>query len=268
MKLFLIAFAAALICSAIGFKYYIWFISIGYGMAVAGIGIVFLIADFTGMGGAAAGAGLSAVCAILVVYGLRLAGYLGVREFSSTYNQKIKGEIKDGKLIPLPAKIAMWITVALLYACQTAPAGFRIVNGKGTDVFVIIGLLLMILGVILEAAADLQKAEAKRRNPGRFVDTGLYRFVRCPNYLGELILWTGVFVTGFGSNTGAVQWSLSLLGYLGIIYVMFSGARRLEMRQNRTYGDDEAYQVYIRCVPIMIPFIPLYSVEKHKWLVA
>lgn len=268
MNLFLIALAAAVLCSAIGFKYYIWFISIGYGLSIAGIGIVFLIAAFNGTGGAAAGAGLFAVCAMLVVYGLRLAGYLAVREFRSTYNQKMQGEIKDGKLIPMPAKIAMWITVALLYACQTAPAGFRIANGKGTDAFVMIGLLLMICGVILEAAADLQKAEAKKKDPGRFVDTGLYRFVRCPNYLGELILWTGVFITGIGSNTGAVQWLISLAGYIGIIYVMFSGARRLEMRQNRTYGDNEEYQVYVRCVPIMIPFIPLYSVEKHKWLVA
>ena len=268
MNLFWIALAAAVVCSAIGFKYYIWFISIGYGLSVAGIGIVFLIAAIMGTGGAAAGAGLYAVCAMLVVYGLRLAGYLAVREFRSTYSQKMKGEIKDGKLIPMPARIAMWITVALLYACQTAPVCFRIGNGKGTDAFVIIGLLLMIGGVILEAAADLQKAEAKKKDPGRFVDTGLYRFVRCPNYLGELILWTGVFITGIGSNTGAVQWLLSVAGYIGIIYVMFSGARRLEMRQNRTYGDNEEYQVYVRCVPIMIPFIPLYSVEKHKWLVA
>jgi hypothetical protein len=48
---------------------------------------------------------------------------------------------------------------------------------------------------------------------------------------------------------------------------MFSGARRLEMRQNRTYGDDPEYQAYVKKTPIMIPLIPLYSVEKHKWLV-
>ena len=54
MNLFWIALAAAVLCSAIGFKYYIWFISIGYGLSIAGIGIVFLAAAFTGMGGAAA----------------------------------------------------------------------------------------------------------------------------------------------------------------------------------------------------------------------
>jgi steroid 5-alpha reductase family enzyme len=100
------------------------------------------------------------------------------------------------------------------------------------------------------------------------VDTGLYKFVRCPNYLGELIFWTGVLITGFGALSGIGQWALALLGYLGIVFVMFSGARRLEIRQNKNYGADPVYQNYVRTVPIMIPFIPLYSVEKYKWLVA
>ena len=73
---------------------------------------------------------------------------------------------------------------------------------------------------------------------------------------------------GFGAGMNALQWILCLFGYLGIIYVMFSGARRLEIRQNRTYGDDPEYIHYAKTVPIMIPLIPLYSVEKHKWLVA
>ena len=49
---------------------------------------------------------------------------------------------------------------------------------------------------------------------------------------------------------------------------MFSGARRLEVRQNEVYGDDPEYQSYIKKVPIILPFVPVYSVEKHKWLVA
>ena len=49
---------------------------------------------------------------------------------------------------------------------------------------------------------------------------------------------------------------------------MFSGARRLEIRQNKNYGRDPEYQAYVKSVPILLPFVPLYSVEKYKWLVA
>ena len=51
--------------------------------------------------------------------------------------------------------------------------------------------------------ADIQKNKAKKVNPKRFVDTGLYKFVRCPNYLGEMIFWTGVLISGIGAITGA-----------------------------------------------------------------
>jgi hypothetical protein len=49
---------------------------------------------------------------------------------------------------------------------------------------------------------------------------------------------------------------------------MFSGARRLELRQDKNYGADPEYRKYVTTVPILLPFIPLYSVKKHKWLVA
>ena len=48
---------------------------------------------------------------------------------------------------------------------------------------------------------------------------------------------------------------------------MFGGARRLELRQNRNYGEDKEYQEYVKKTPILILFIPLYSVVKYKWLV-
>lgn len=61
---------------------------------------------------------------------------------------------------------------------------------------------------------------------------------------------------------------LAVLGLLLIVWVMFSGARRLEIRQDRNYGNDPEYQKYISTVPVIIPFIPLYSVKKYKFLVA
>ena len=121
---------------------------------------------------------------------------------------------------------------------------------------------------MLEILADLQKSKAKKVNPKKFVSTGLYKFVRCPNYFGELLLWTGVFGSGLNVLNSVTQWVFAVLGYIGIIYVMFSGARRLELRQDKNYGDDPEYQKYVSTVPIIIPLIPIFSVKKYKWLVA
>ena len=257
-------FATAMLISSIGFKNYVWFISLGYGFSIAGLGILMPLLFTQSL---TLGNGLC--CLLFVIYGCRLGGYLAVREFkSTTYSQNMKGEIKDGKTIPMGAKISIWVTCAVLYVLQVLPVFYRLLNGSGSNTWVYMGGAVMLLGVIVESVADMQKNAAKKINPRRFVDTGLYRIVRCPNYLGELIFWTGVILSGIGGLSGVGQWIMALLGYAGIVFVMFSGARRLEVRQNKNYGADPEYQHYVKTVPIMIPFIPLYSVEKYKWLVA
>ena len=264
MSVFLISFIVALIVSAIGFKKYVWFMSIGYGFAVAAIGLMLPLCY-----GAEDGPLPVVAAVLLIIYGCRLGGYLTYRELrSSSYNRKMQSEIKDGKGMSFIAKCGIWVSAALLYACETSPIGFRFENGSENGGWLIGGMVIMVCGLIIETAADLQKNAAKKIDPKRFVDTGLYKIVRCPNYLGEMTFWTGVFITGIKSNAGAWQWIAAIAGYVGIIYVMFGGARRLEMRQDRTYKDDPDYWEYKNRTPIMIPFIPLYSVAKYKWLVA
>jgi len=260
---FWLLFAVCMLVSAIGFKNYVWFISLGYGFSIAAEGLAMLI-----LYGQTLTPGTIICCVLFILYGCRLGGYLAFREIKSgSYKKNMVGEIKDGKTVPFGVKIAIWVTCALLYVTQIGGVFYRMVNAVQDNALVFIGAAVMLLGVSLETAADIQKNAAKKVNPRRFVDTGLYRIVRCPNYLGEMIFWTGVLISGIGAVSGW-QWIIVAIGYVGIIFVMFSGARRLEIRQDKNYGNDPEYQKYVTTVPILLPFIPLYSVKKHKWLVA
>ena len=260
---FWLLFAVCMLVSSIGFKNYVWFISLGYGFSIAAEGLVMLF-----LYGQTLTLGTIICCVLFILYGCRLGGYLAFREIKSgSYKKNMVGEIKDGKTVPFGVKIAIWTSCAVLYVTQISGVFYRLQNAVADNVFVFIGAAVMVAGVSLETAADIQKNNAKKVNPRRFVDTGLYRIVRCPNYLGEMIFWTGVVISGIGAVTGW-QWVVVAVGYIGIIFVMFSGARRLEVRQNKNYGNDPEYQKYVKTVPILLPFIPLYSVEKHKWLVA
>lgn len=261
-KEILILFIITLVVCLIGFKKYIWFISIGYGVSISAISIGLLIMFGSGM------SWLSLVyCAVMTVYGFRLGGYLAYREIKTTYNARMKGEINDGSGMNIGIKIALWVTCALLYIMMMAPIVYRVSNLEGTNISGIIGMCVSVAGILIETVADAQKNKAKKANPGRFCDSGLFKIVRCPNYLGELIIWTGMFVSGIGALRGAGQWIIAAVGYVGIVYIMFSGARRLEIRQDKNYGEDREYQEYKNSTPILLPLIPLYSVRKHKWLV-
>lgn len=261
---FWLLFAVAMLISSIGFYKYVYFISLGYGFSIAGLGVAMLIMFREGLS-----IGTIIACALFIVYGIRLGGYLLIRELkSASYRNTMKTEIKDGSTMKFGVKCAIWITCGALYVTQVLPVFYRLLNEKKTDGWCIAGIVIMAFGIVFESVADMQKNAAKKKNPKRFCDTGLYKFVRCPNYLGEMIFWTGVLVSGANILTGVGQWVLALIGYIGIIFVMFSGARRLELRQNKNYGKDPEYQAYVKKVPIMVPFIPLYSVAKYKFLVA
>ena len=260
---FWLLFGICMLVSAIGFKNYVWFISLGYGFSIAAEGLAMLI-----LYGKSLTLGTILCCVLFILYGLRLGGYLAIRELgSSSYKKNMKGEIKEGSTVPFGVKIAIWVTCALLYVTQIGGVFYRMHNAAQDNALVFVGAAIMLLGVSLETAADIQKNNAKKVNPRRFVDTGLYRIVRCPNYLGEMIFWTGVLISGIGAVSGW-QWIVVAIGYIGIIFVMFSGARRLDIRQDKNYGNDPEYQKYVTTVPILLPFVPLYSVKKYKWLVA
>ena len=207
-------------------------------------------------------------CIILICYGFRLSGFLLIRELkSSAYNRKMKNEISDGSHMTIPLKIMLWISCALLYIMMCSPVIYRLVNLKEYDNCFLVGMIICVFGIVLESLSDAQKSKQKKINPNRFCDKGLFTIVRCPNYLGELIIWTGVFVSGLTALNGVGQYIVAIIGYLGIVYIMFSGARRLEIRQDKNYGNDKEYQKYVKSTPILLPLIPLYSVKKHKWLV-
>ena len=170
-------------------------------------------------------------------------------------------------------RILIWMASSFLYAIMTCPITFRLIinkrnqnSNKDYSLLYLITLIISSLGLLIETCADYQKDSAKKINPNRFVDTGLYKIVRCPNYLGEVIFWTGNLIGGFKIYEGGFQWFIAIFGYILIIYIMFSGSRRLEIRQNKSYGKDPMYQKYVKNTPILIPFLPLYTLEKYTWI--
>ena len=257
----------SLAVSAVGWLYFIYFFSIGYGLSIAALATASLIIFSNALS-----LPMTLLLATLIVYGIRLATYLFLRERRSASYKKILYQPDNTKRRPLFAMFMIWFSCALLYIGQISPATFYLYNAQHgiavNSAWAWVGAIITMLGVAIESIADAQKSAAKRKLSNRFVDTGLYRMVRCPNYFGEILMWTGCFIVCFGCNCTAGQWIIASLGYIGIIYVMFSGARRLEMRQAESYGNDPEFQAYVKRTPLLIPLVPIYSVAKHKWLKA
>ncbi len=138
------------------------------------------------------------------------------------------------------------------------------VPAPAATVLQLLGLALMFGGLILEALADAQKSSFKAQNPHQYCDAGLYRWVRCPNYFGEIILWIGNWVLGLVFYTSALQWIASFVGLVCIVLIMMGSTKRLEQAQDKRYGAQPAYQAYTRTVPVLFPFLPIYSLKRVR----
>lgn len=266
----------AAMLSAIGFYKFVYFLSVGYGFAIAGIGIALIVMSLIGAI-PAMGVLEYILAGLLILYGARLSGFLLFREIKSASYRKTLGNVADKaeKKMPIFVKATIWLCVIVLYVAEASPIIYRITGGVNYNVtgsvldliFPIVGGAIMLIGLVIETVADLQKSAAKKKNPHRFVDTGLYRFVRCPNYLGEILFWTGVLVSGGSAMNTWWMWVIAVIGWILIVYVMVSGAKRLEKRQTKNYGEDPEYQAYVKKTPILMHLIPVKSLINVKWIV-
>ena len=263
-----ILFAVCAVACAVGFYKFVYFLSIGYGFAVGFGGIAVLIMYF--INPTATPLWIVLVqCALFIAYGARLSGFLLIREFKNATFKKTdvaKDTLaKNGeKKMPIFVLVAIWLVVAVLYVAQVSPMLFRYVNASTDIILPIVGFAISIFGLILESIADKQKSAQKKERPDMVATKGLYKICRCPNYLGEILFWTGIFVSGITAYQSVGQWITAILAYICIVYIMFNGAQRLEKRQMERYGANDEYNAYADKTPIIIPLLPIYHLNKKK----
>ena len=256
-----IFFLVALVVCLVGFYKYVYFLSIGYGFAVLGIGVTMAIMGAMGIFNMSLPHYI--LCVLFVVYGFRLSGFLLIREIkNASYRKTLKEATGEESAMPIFVKVAIWVCVAALYVAQTSPVFFRVYNGGEVSGFTWAGILICIAGIVLETIADNQKSAQKKARPNMVATQGLYKMCRCPNYFGEIIFWTGIFVSSLDILSGLGQWLMAVISYICIVFIMFNGAQRLEKRQMARYGNNKEYNDYANKTPIIIPLLPIYHLNK------
>ena len=102
----------------------------------------------------------------------------------------------------------------------------------------IAGAAVWLVGLVVEAVADSQKAafRARDENRGRFVASGLWRYSRHPNYFGEMLVWWGLFVYAVPVLHGAAF--AVVLGplFITVLLLFVSGIPPLERSADKRYG--------------------------------
>lgn len=188
---------------------------------------------------------------LIITWALRLGSFLFLRICK-------EGEDRRFKLIKTSATRffmtwtlqGMWVSVCSLSAL-TAMSSLTgvVVNG-----IFFIGIFIFIFGLLLEIIADYQKTQFRNKpeNKGHFISSGLWAYSRHPNYVGEIVLWTGVSVMSFSSLSGVQYIALisPIFTYLLLVYV--SGVRILEASGEKRWGHLKSYQEYLKNTPSLL----------------
>ena len=94
-----------------------------------------------------------------------------------------------------------------------------------------LGLLIWVSGFLIEVVSDTQKSKFNKKNKGEFIDVGLWKYIRHPNYLGEIIIWFGIFVISI-SYINSIFTFLSIFSpiFVFVLLRFLSGVPQLEQR--------------------------------------
>ena len=146
---------------------------------------------------------------------------------------------------------ALWVTLTASAALIAITSSTR----KELGTFALVGGLIWLIGFLFEVVADYQKRKFRRNpaNKGRFINTGLWSKSRHPNYFGEIMLWTGIFIIAIPVLNGW-QW-VALLSPIFVYLLLnkISGVPGLEAKADKKWGGQADYEQYKADTPVLIP---------------
>ncbi len=193
--------------------------------------------------------------AMIAIWGLRLIKYL-VARIKRMGRDKRFDEVRDkpakfGSFFFAQGVLAWVIMIPSIWFLQSEASYFGWIG--------VLGTLIWGIGFYFESVADKEKFEFKsdKKNKGKWIDIGLWKYSRHPNYFGECMMWIGVYVFTLPALT-QTQAFFALISPLAILVflVFFTGIPPLEKKYDERYKNNKAYQNYKKCTSVFIPMPP------------
>ena len=193
------------------------------------------------------------ISTLVVIWSLRLSVFL----YSRIHRAGKDGRFDELKTSPIRFLVPWTIQGLWVFLTMIVVIVINSQNGSSPTLGIWdgIGMAVWILGFTIEVLADNQKTafNAVSENKGKWIDSGLWSISRHPNYLGEILLWTGIAIFGISCLTG-----LELLTWISPVFIyllltIVSGIPKLDRRALEKWGDDPEYQKYRARTSLLLP---------------
>jgi steroid 5-alpha reductase family enzyme len=188
---------------------------------------------------------------MILAWSFRLGSYLFIR-----INKTGKDTRFDGMRESFWKFLRFWLLQGLTVFVVMIPSSYFF-SWPMHNLTVIswIGFVVFILGLAIETIADAQKYRFMNdvSKTGTWIETGIWKYSRHPNYLGEMMVWMGVYLFVVPSLF-LVPALVSLVSPLYIICLILfvSGIPLLEKSADARWGNNPAYKEYKRRTSILL----------------
>ncbi len=230
------------------------------GEAIRNHGVMDIFYPLTALAAAALGIGIVGADAwrlllvgLIAVWAVRLAvqtyghNVASEREPYASWRRRFGAKWRIWSIfqIHLLQGVTVWIWCFALAAAFSAPA-------PQSWTPAIAGAVVWAAGFALQTTADRQLAAFKRdpANRGKLLDTGVWSFVRHPNYLGEAVMWWGLFCFALAHPWGVLTVVSPLFATWFMGYASAAPYKERHMAKSRP----EAWAAYCARTPRFLPW--------------
>lgn len=121
------------------------------------------------------------------------------------------------------------------------------------DLWTLLGFIVCIGAATLQLVSDTQAHRFRKAHRGEVCTVGLWSRSRHPNYLGEILMWWGMYMIYLTVGTACQSWSRILLPAIGALantclFVFIS----IPMMEKRQITNKQGYAAYMKNVRMLI----------------
>jgi steroid 5-alpha reductase family enzyme len=203
---------------------------------------------------------LQSVChaGLSMLYGARLTEYLYRRQSKFSFNSILKERSRKTASASIAMKFISVSRSALLLSAYVIPLvyNFKYSTVKDRDKSWVswLGVGLAAAGIILQLFGDEQKLRHKETVGGCIMD-GVYKFIRHPNYTGEVLFHVGMYLGGLSAYQNRTEMLNAAITPGLMTLVMALATKFLDIKQIKKYGDNPDYNAWKKRTWSLIPLI-------------
>lgn len=197
---------------------------------------------------------------LLFFWGIRLCVYLTIKNWNKEDFRYQQFKNRWGKNLVRNSYLQIFIPQSLLLVLINAGAIIATLSSENPQITIadVAIVILWLLGFLIESISDLQlyKFKYNTNNHNKVLNKGLWKYSRHPNYLGEIIMWSSIFLLVISFKNGIYGIISPIL--ISYLLVKVSGIKLVEKKLSQ----NSEYKEYMENTPMLVPSLKTFKLKK------